>query len=103
MEGYAKKCSERYCELANILHNNSTKYLRHASCKEYFSQTGKFFVNGYDENDNNNMRDETKCETNHSINNKRNNTLNKDLTKHDANDNVDLDNCLVYTSRWACT
>ena len=38
---------------------------------------------GYDENDNNNMSDETKCETNYSINNKWNNTRNKHLTKHD--------------------
>ena len=35
---------------------------------------------GYDENDNNNMNDETKCETNYSINNKWNNTRNKHLS-----------------------
>ena len=54
---------------------------------------------GYDENDNNNMSDETKCETNYSINNKWNNTRNKHLTKHDTNDDVDLDNCVVHTVR----
>ena len=54
---------------------------------------------GCDENDNNNMSNETKCETNYSINNKWNNTRNK----HDTNDDVDLDNCVVHTVRWACT
>ena len=44
----------------------------------------------YDENDNNNMSDETKCETN---------TRNKHFTKHDTNDDVDLDNCVVHTVR----
>ena len=43
---------------------------------------------GHGENDNNNMSDETKCETNQSINNKWNNTRNKHLTKHDTNDDV---------------
>ena len=54
---------------------------------------------GYDENDNNNMSNEIKCETNYSINNKWNNTRNKQLTKHDTNDDVDLDNCVVHTVR----
>ena len=54
---------------------------------------------GYDDNDNYNMSDETKCETNYSINNKWNNTRNKHLTKHDSNDDVDLDNCVVHTVR----
>ena len=40
---------------------------------------------GYDENDNNNMSGETKCETNYSINNWWNKTRNKHLTKHDTN------------------
>ena len=31
MEGHAKKCVERYCELAKQRLNNSTKYLLHAS------------------------------------------------------------------------
>ena len=31
MEGHAKKCMERYCELANKSYNNSTKYQLHAS------------------------------------------------------------------------
>ena len=30
VEGHAKKCVERYCELANKATNNSTKYLLHA-------------------------------------------------------------------------
>ena len=58
---------------------------------------------GHDENDNNNMGDENKCGTNYSINNKWNNTRNKHLTKHDTNDDVDLDNCVVHTVRWART
>ena len=49
------------------------------------------------------MSDETKCETNYSINNKWNNIRNKHLTKHDTNDDVDLDNCVVHTVRWALT
>ena len=36
---------------------------------------------GYDENDNNNMSNETKCETNYKINNKWNNTRHMQLTK----------------------
>ena len=43
------------------------------------------------------------CETNYSINNKWNNTRHKHFTKHDTNDDFDLDNCVVYTVRWACT
>ena len=31
MEGHAKKCVERYCELAKKTTHNSTKYLLHAS------------------------------------------------------------------------
>ena len=58
---------------------------------------------GYDENDSYNMSDETKCETIYSINNMWNNTRNKHLTKFDTNDDVDLDNCVVHTVRWACT
>ena len=54
---------------------------------------------GYDENDNNNMSDDTKCETNHSINNKWNKVRNKHVTKHDTNDDVDFDNCVVHTLR----
>ena len=42
-------------------------------------------------------------ETNYSINNKWNNTRNMHITKHDANDDVDFDNCVVHTVRWACT
>ena len=47
------------------------------------------------------MSDETKCETNYSINQKWNmNTHNNmQLTKHDTNDDVDLDNCVVHTVR----
>ena len=59
--------------------------------------TENFMQYGHDENDNNNMSDETKCETNDSINNKWNNMRN--LTKHDTNDDVDLDNCVVHTVR----
>ena len=53
---------------------------------------------GHDENDNN-MSNETNCETIYSINNKWNNMRNKHLTKHDTNDDVDLDNCVVHTVR----
>ena len=49
------------------------------------------------------MSDETMCETNYSIITEWNNTRNKHLTKHDTNDDVDLDNCVVHTVRWACT
>ena len=45
------------------------------------------------------MSNETKCETNYSINNKWNNTRNKLFTKHDTNDDVDLDNCVVHVER----
>ena len=58
--------------------------------------------NGYDENNNYNKSDETKCATNYSFitnNNKWNmNTHNNmQLTKHDTNDYVDFDNCVVHT------
>ena len=51
--------------------------------------------------DNNNMSDETKCETNYSINNKWNNTRNKQLTKHNkyTNDDVHADACVVHIMR----
>ena len=59
--------------------------------------------NGYEENHNYNKSDETKCEINYSIitNNKWNvNTHNNmQLTKHDTNDDVDFDNCVVHTVR----
>ena len=73
------------------------------TCEEYISHTENSIQYGYDENDNNNMSDETKCATNYSINNKWNNTRNNHLTKHDTNDDVDLNNCVVHTVRWACT
>ena len=52
--------------------------------------------NGYDENDDNNMSDEFKCETNYSINNKWNNTRNKHLTKLDTNDDSCTNACVVH-------
>ena len=57
--------------------------------------------NGYDENHTYNKTDETKCEINYSINNKWNVNAhnNMHLTKHDTNDDVDLDNCVVHTVR----
>ena len=60
--------------------------------------------NGYDENNNYNKSDETKCATNYSFitnNNKWNvNTHNyMQLTKHDTNDDADFDNCVVHTVR----
>ena len=60
--------------------------------------------NGYDENHNYNKSDETKCATNYSFitnNNKWNmNTHNNmQLTKHDTNDDVDFNNCVVHTVR----
>ena len=60
---------------------------------------------GYDENDNNNMRNETKRETNYSINNKWNNTRYMQLTKHNkyTNDDVYTDVCVVHMIRWART
>ena len=68
------------------------------ACKEYISHTGKFHLNGYDENDNYNTSDETKCETNYSIT-KWNNMRKKHFTKHDTNDDVAIDNCVVHTVR----
>ena len=58
---------------------------------------------GYDENDNNNMRNETKRETNYSINN--NNTRYMQLTKHNkyTSDDVHTDACVVHIMRWART
>ena len=35
MEGHAKKCVERYCELADSLLNSSTKYLHHACIDDH--------------------------------------------------------------------
>ena len=63
---------------------------------------------GYDENDNNNMSNETKCETNYSIITKWNdvNTYNyMQLTKHNKypNDDVYTDACVVHIMRWART
>ena len=69
------------------------------ACKEYTPIQENSIKNGYVENNDNNMSDETKCETNYSINNKWNNTRNKHLTKHDTNDDVDLDNRVVHTVR----
>ena len=59
---------------------------------------------GYDENDNNNMSDETKCETNYSMNNKWNdvNLHNyMQLTKYNkyTNDDVYTDACVVHIIR----
>ena len=60
--------------------------------------------NGYDENNNYNKSDETKCATNYSFftNNNKWNVNTHDymqLTKHDTNDGVDFDNCVVHTVR----
>ena len=54
---------------------------------------------GYDENDNNNMSNETKRETNYSINN--NNTRYMQLTKYNkyTNDDVYTDACVVHMIR----
>ena len=60
---------------------------------------------GYDENDNNNMSNETKCETNYSIitNNKWdvNTHINMQLTMHNkyTNDDVHTDACVVHIMR----
>ena len=59
---------------------------------------------GYDENDNNNMSNETKHETNYSMNNKWNdvNTHNyMQLTMHNkyTNDDVAFDACVVHIMR----
>ena len=59
---------------------------------------------GYDESNNYNKSDETKCAPNYSFitnNNKWNvNTHNyMQLTKHDTYDDVDLDNCVEHTVR----
>ena len=51
---------------------------------------------GYDENDNNNMSNETKRETNYSINN--NNTRYMQLTKYNkyTNDDICTNACVVH-------
>ena len=56
---------------------------------------------GYDENDNNNMSNEIKRETNYSINN----TRYMQLTKHNkyTNDDVHTNACVVHIMRWAHT
>ena len=63
----------------------------------------KSMKNGYDENNNYNKSDETKCATNYStITNDKwtvNTHNNMQLTKHDTNDEVDFDNCVVHTVR----
>ena len=53
---------------------------------------------GYDENDNDNMSNETKRETNYSINN---NARYMQLTKHNkyTNDDVHTDACVVHIMR----
>ena len=50
--------------------------------------------NGYDENDDNNMSDETKCETKRTTNNMQ-------LTMHNkyTNDDVHTDACVVHIMR----
>ena len=53
---------------------------------------------GYDENDDNNMSDETKCETNQQHHNKWNNTQHAPRQARHQCD-VDLDNCVVHTVR----
>ena len=59
---------------------------------------------GYDENDNNNMSNETKRETNYSINN-NNNTRYMQVTKHNkyTDDDVLTDACVVHIIHWART
>ena len=65
--------------------------------------------NGYDENNNYNMSDETRCEINYSIitNNKWdvNTHNNMQLTMHNTytNDDVHTDACVVHSMRWART
>ena len=61
-----------------------------------------FLKNGYDENNNYNKSDETKCATNYNFitnNNWIDTHNNMQLTKHDTNDDVDFDNCVVHTVR----
>ena len=55
---------------------------------------------GYDENDNNNMSNETKRETNYSINN-NNNTRYMQLTKYNncTNDDIYTNACVVHMIR----
>ena len=53
---------------------------------------------GYDENDNNNMSNETKRETNYSMNNNNNNTRYMQLTKYNkyTNDDICTNACVVH-------
>ena len=76
-------------------------------CFKYISHTAKFFFkHGYDENNNYNKSDETKCEISYSIItnnnwNDMNTHINMQLTMHNkyTNDDVDFDNCVVHTVR----
>ena len=75
-------------------------------CKEYISHTANSMKNGYDENNNYNKSDETKCATNYSFitnNNKWNvNTHNNlQLTMHNkyTNDDVHTNDCVVHIVR----
>ena len=59
-------------------------------------KTENFMQYGYDENDNNKMRNETKRENNYSINNKK--TRYMQLTKYNkyTNDDVCTNACVVH-------
>ena len=111
-------CTQRQCQTSkDIVDNYRTMFESRISAvrteKLPFPQ---FFVKsippntensmqyGYNENDNNNMSNETKCETNYSINNKWNdvNTHNyMQLTKYNkyTNDDVYTDACVVHIIR----
>ena len=111
MESHAKKCMERYCELANKttqqLYKVSTPCIHDHDFKDVNRKPPiqqNPMKNGYGENNDYNKSDETKCATNYSFisnNNKWNvNTHNNmHLTEHDTNDDIDFDNCVVHTVR----
>ena len=81
----------------NSVTANSSLLSPTGGVKSILPNTENSMQYGYDENDNNNMSNETKRETNYSINN--NNTHNyMQLTKHNkyTNDDFHTDACVVH-------
>ena len=102
---------QRYCgqlqnhvRIANFSGENRKTTIPSIFVKSIPPNTENSMQYGYDENDNNNMSNETKCETNYSMNNKWNdvNTHNyMQLTKYNkyTNDDVYTDACVVHIIR----
>ena len=92
----------------NSVTANSSSVSPTGGCKEYTSKYREFYAKyGYDENDNNNMSNETKRETNYSTTGWNDvNTHNyMQLTKYNkyTNDDVYTDACMVHMIHWVRT